>query len=221
MFWNWNQQFNMETLAFSHSQLAEQQQTRARRIGSQIAAPGYSRVKVRNPDGSSSVKRMYTAAYLQYEQSGRAWALYKVLYLLLLISGVASAVLAMLSDSALNQVALIGLLEIFSFLPLLYLVYTMFYQLLAPRRMKIRQHQMASKRLKTGALAYGLFLVLILAVMLGCLIVNADSYSAADGLCAAGMLLASVLIFLMLGLEARRSCAAVHSELPDNVELID
>ena len=102
------QQSCLEIFAKGHRQLVAEQRDRASRVSSKLSVPGYARVLVQNPDGSDSIQRIYTAPYLQYQQSDRAWKLYKALYPLLLIAGVILLILSMLSPSVLNSVPLLS-----------------------------------------------------------------------------------------------------------------
>ena len=215
-----NHQFYMENYAKSHQQVVAEHRDRTARINARLSAPGYSNVMVQNPDGSQSFYRAYTAYYLQYAQSDRGWVLYKVLYSMFLIVGAVLSVLVMLSPSALNMVPHIGALETLSLLPLLYLTYTMFYQISAPRRMEIRQHNLAFKRMRIAAFVYGLYLILPLAAMLVHVITNDFSLTLTDAFCIAGLLLDAILVFLMFGLEMKRRCISVQNILPDNMEII-
>lgn len=214
------QQSCLEIFAKGHRQLVAEQRDRASRVSSKLSVPGYARVLVQNPDGSDSIQRIYTAPYLQYQQSDRAWKLYKALYPLLLIAGVILLILSMLSPSVLNSVDHINALEVFPFFPLLYLIYTMFYQIFAPRRMEILSYKMASKRMRTAAFIYGLLLIAPLAAMAAYVITNEVSLSPADVFCMAGPLLNAVLAFLLFGLETKRRCIDIPNELPGNMEII-
>lgn len=219
--WLFSNQFYKENYVKSHQQVVTEYRDRTSRISAGLSAPGYSRVMVRNPDGSYSFDRTYTAYYLQYAQSDRGWVLYKVLYSMFLVVGAVLSVLAMMAHSALNMVPYIGALGTLSLLPLLYLVYTMFYQISAPRRMEIRQYNLAFKRMRIAALVYGLYLIVPLTAMLAYVITNDFSLSSTDVFCIAGLLLDAILIFLMFGLEIKRRCITVQNILPDNMEVID
>lgn len=215
-----NGQFYKENYVKSHQQVVTEYRDRTSRISAGLSAPGYSRVMVQNPDGSYSFRRAYTAHYLQYAQSDRGWVLYKVLYSLLFVVGAVLSVLAMMAHSALNMVPYIGALGTLSVLPLLYLAYTMFYQISAPRRMEIRQYNMAFKRMRIAALVYGLYLVVPLTAIFVYVITNDFVPSPTDVFCIAGLLLDAILIFLMFGLEINRRCIPVQNILPDNMEII-
>lgn len=216
-----NHQFYKENFAKSHQQVVTEYRDRTARINARLSSPGYSRVMVQNPDGSQSFCRAYTACYLQYAQSDRGWALYKVLYSMFLVVGAVLSVLVMLAPSALNVVPYIGALVTLSLLPLVYLGYTMFYQVFAPRRMEIRQYNMAYKRMRIAAFVYGLYLIVTLAVMLVYVITNDFLLTPTDVFCIAGLLLDAILIFSTFGLEINRRCISVPNILPDNMEVIE
>lgn len=214
-------QFYMDNFVKSNQQMEAECRDRVSRINARLSSPGYSRVMQLNPDGSYSFYRIYTADYLQYAQSDRKWVLYKVLYSLLLIAGAVLSVLIMLLPSGLNYVSYINALETLSLVPLLYLLYTMFYQISAPRRMEIRQYKLASKRMRVGALVYGLYLLIPLVAILAYVITNDCSLSSTDVFCIIGLLLDAVFTFLIFGLETKRHCISVQNILPDNVEIIE
>ena len=216
-----NHQFHLDNYVKSYQQMEAECRDRRMRINARLSSPGYSRVVVQEPDGRSSFCRIYTANYLQYEQSDRGWILYKILYPLFLVIGAVLSVLAMSLPSVLNLVPHIGALGTLSLLPLVYLLYTMFHQVIAPRRMEIRQHTLGSKRMKIGALVYGLYLTLLLALMLVYVVKNVVSLSSTDFLCIGGFLTDAVLVFLMLGLEIKRHCISVPNILPANTEIIE
>lgn len=216
-----NHQFYMESFVKSNQQMEAECRDRTSRISARLSSPGYSRVMRQNPDGSYSFYRTYTADYLQYAQSDRKWVLYKVLYSLLLVAGAVLSVLVMLSPSVLNYVPYIGALVTLSLLPLVYFLYTMLFQISAPRRMEIRQHKLASKRMRIGALVYGIYLIAPLAAMLAYAITNDFSLSSTDVFCIVGFLLDAIFIFLIFGLETKRHCISVQNILPDNVEIIE
>jgi len=216
-----NHQFYKENFVKSHQQVVTEYRDRTSRISARLSSPGYSRVMQQNPDGTCSFYRTYTANYLQYAQSDRKWVLYKVLYSLLLIAGAVLSVLVMLSPSILNHVPYIGALVTLSLIPLVYLLYTALFQVSAPRRMEIRQHKLASSRMRIAALIYGLYLIAPLAAMFAYVISNDFSLSPTDIFCIVGFLLDAIFIFLIFCLETKRHCISVQNALPDNVEIIE
>lgn len=213
--------FYKENFVKSHQQVVAEYHDRTSRINARLSSPGYARVMEVHPDGGKSFYRTYTADYLQYAQSDRGWVLYKVLYSLFLVVGAALSVFVMSRPCGLNYVPYIGALEVLSLIPLVYLLYTMFHQIFAPRRMEIHQHKLGAKCMKLGAFIYGLYLLVPLVTMLVYVITNDFSLSATDVFCIAGFLTDAVLIFLMLGLETKRHCISVPNILPNNVEIIE
>lgn len=210
-----------QKLNTSYEVTAMEQEDRFARRQARLHTPGYSTVKVRGPDGGESIRRMYTADYLQYAQSDRAWKGYKALYALCLMFGALLPVLSMCTRSVLNAVVYVNALELLSGLALLYFICTMLYQICAPRRMKLHQHKKAVQRVKAGAFAYGLCLALLTAAMLLFVITNAFPVAPSDIFCMAGPLLGAALSFLTFGLETKRRCATVPNNLPDNVIFLD
>ncbi len=210
-----------QKLNTSYEVLSMEQEDRFARRQARLHTPGYATVKVLNPDGSESIQRMYTADYLQYTQSDRAWKRYKVLYALCLIFGVLLPVLSMCTHSALNLVLYVNALELLSGLAMLYFICTMLYQIFTPRLMQIHQHKKASQRVKAGAFAYGLCLALLTAAMLFFVAANAFPIVIWDVLCIAGPLLGAVLSFLTFGMETKRGYTTVANNLPDNVKFLD
>lgn len=213
--------WDSQKLNTSYEVLAMEQEERFARRQARLHTPGYSTVKVLNPDGSESIRRMYTADYLQYTQSDRAWKRYKALYALCLMFGVLLPVLSMFIRSVLNVVLYVNALELLSALAMLYFICTMLYQIFTPRLMKIHQHKKATQRVKTSAFAYGLCLALLTAAMLFFVIANAFPIAAWDVLCIAGSLLGAVLSFLTFGMETKRGYTTVANNLPDNVKFLD
>lgn len=216
-----HQQIALENFAKSHQQLAEEQNEQAARFSARLSLPGYSRVMIQNPDGSCSIRSIYTEDYLQYTQSDRAWALYKALYLLLAVASVTASFLAMLAPSALNVVSYVGLLEGCCLLSLAYFLYALAWQVFSPRRMELRHHKAALKHFRRAAPLYTLCLTALSAVMVIHTLANGLSPAAPDIFCMAGTLLAALLVFLIFGLEAARKHTVVPNKLPDNMEIID
>lgn len=203
----------------TYSQMVTEQDALSSKLISQLAKPGYSQVRISNPDGSYCVKRVYTSDYLQYQQSDQAWLLYKAVYLAAFILSIAMSAFVMMLLFSMGHIA-VGVLEILAHLFLLYLLCMMLCQISAPRRMKLRQYERGGKELKSLSIVYGLILTAVFAVILYAFLAGGGPVSNAELFCIVGQALSAILIFLIFGLEKSRSFIYVKNELPDNMEII-
>ena len=181
---------------------------------------GYSERRVPGKGKMRRIERIYTADYLKYDETDQMWTGKKGYYLLIYMVAAALFLYGTSRPSALNTVKAIGVMEILGMLPLVYLGYTLLFQLTARRQMTLGSYAVASTHFKWAALGTACYSALVLAVMLvwNCL----SGFCWSDLAVMISLLCTALLLLLLFRLEHQRETVRVKNpaEVPrDAVEI--
>jgi len=178
---------------------------------------GFSERKVPGKSGKGYlIKRIYTADYYKYHETNFIWQLKKICYLLLLIGAVTALIMGGISSSDLNSIRFIGVTQVLAWIPIIYLVYNMIFQLLAHRMMTIGDYTVASLHLKSGALVSGIYTSVATTFLTVEKLLKYYDFRSEDLQAIIGELIGTILIFLIFFIENSRNVERVknHTEVP-------
>ena len=127
---------------------------------------GYAEQRVLREDGRGSrIERTYVADYYRYGETDTAWRYKKLGYIALTLLTAAASILADSRPAAVNHLSVVGILQLLSFVPLVYLVYKLVLQVSAPRQMTLGERDASAAGFQKAALLYGAALVATAVVM--------------------------------------------------------
>ena len=116
---------------------------------------GYAEQLVpRENGGGSRIERIYAADYYKYGETDAAWRWKKLSYPVLFVLMAAVSVLADSRPAAVNRIPAVGIAQILSYIPLIYLLYKLILQVSAPRRMTIGERDSSAAGFRKAALLY-------------------------------------------------------------------
>lgn len=180
---------------------------------------GYAEQRVPRKNGKGTrIERVYVADYCRYDETDAVWRWKKLLYAILFILAAGSVILAGSRPAAVNRIPAVGIAQILSFLPLIWLAYHLILQVTAPRRMTIGERDSVTSGFQKAALISG---AVLLAVAVGMTVEARIVFRALAGSdwSAIGLMLAgSVLALLLCFLERVRKLVKVPNETPAPAE---
>lgn len=184
---------------------------------------GYAEQRVPRENGRGTrIERIYVADYYQYEESEAVWRWKKLLYggVFLLMAG--SSVLADSRQTAVNHIPVVGVVQILSFVPIIYLLYRLILQVTAPRKMTIGEREAAADGLRTAALLCGCVLLAVAVLMPTEKWIVYHSLDGADLAVAGLKLLSAISAFALCRMEKGRRLTSVPNpaEAPANANEI-
>ena len=127
---------------------------------------GYAEQRVPRENGKGTrIERIYVASYYQYEETDTVWRWKKFSYIILFILTAAVSVLADTRPMAINRLPVVGIVQILSFIPLIYLLYKLILQVSAPRQMTIGERDSSATGFRKATLIYGATILVIVIAM--------------------------------------------------------
>ena len=150
-------------------------------------------------DGVNSCYAEEDSSVFRYRQEGRAWGMYKLLYLFLYLGSLGASLWATGRLAPLSS-PLLGLGSLLKLFPLLFLGYFLLWQLLARRDMSQRQYRRGSEQLRTAAMVLFVMRLLTFALLLVLLGPKASGLLLPCG----ALLLSALACLLLFGLEHSR-----------------
>lgn len=171
---------------------------------------GYAEQRVPRENGKGNrIERIYVADYYEYEETDAVWRWRKLSYIILFILTAAASVLADSRPVAINRLPVVGIVQILSFIPLIYLLYKLILQISAPRQMTIGERDASATGFRKASLIYGVaILVVAIAMMMEKWIVF-QSIELSDWALIGLKLFSSVLTFLLYFMEKARKLKKV------------
>jgi hypothetical protein len=99
---------------------------------------GYAEQRVANESGKGHhIERVYVEDYYRYAEDDKVWRLKKLLYVILVLAAAALILFADTRPAQVNLIRAVGLAQLLSLLPAVWLVYQLILHLTAPRRLTI------------------------------------------------------------------------------------
>lgn len=127
---------------------------------------GYAEQRVLKENGRGNrIERTYVADYYTYEEADGVWRWKKLGYILLFVLMAAVSVLADSRPAGVNHLSVVGIAQLLSFVPLIYLLYKLILQVSAPRRMTIGERDASAAGFRKAALLCGASLLAVAAAM--------------------------------------------------------
>lgn len=127
---------------------------------------GYAEQVVSKESGRGTrIERIYVADYYRYEETDMAWRLKKLAYIFLFVAAAATGIAADSRPLAMNSIPAIGIAQILSFIPLIYLLYELILQVSAPRQMTIGERDSTTTGFQKASLICGVYILAIAIVM--------------------------------------------------------
>ena len=127
---------------------------------------GYAEQLVPKENGrGSKVERIYVADYYKYEEIDAAWRWKKLSYSVLFVLTAAASALADSRPAAVNRIPAVGIAQILSYIPLIYLLYKLVLQVSAPRQMTIGERDSSAAGFRKAALVYAVVVLVVVIVM--------------------------------------------------------
>lgn len=126
---------------------------------------GYAERRVPRENGKGTrIERVYVANWFRYAETDAVWKGKKVLHSVLFLLTAAAAVFADTRPTTINRLPMIGIVQILSYLPMLYLLYRLILQASAPRNMTIGERDTA-KGFRTAALILAIVLAAVAVIL--------------------------------------------------------
>lgn len=176
---------------------------------------GYSEHKVPKKNGKGyRIERIYTADYYRYKEPDNIWRLKKIFYLLMLFGAVMSLIIGGTNSSALNSIQFIGIVQILTWIPMVYLGYTMISQIQARRMMTIGDYRAASDHLKVGALITLVCMIIVIASMILVKLTTLFQVNGNDLAAILGELIGITLVFTLYWAEKERKIEVIKNNTP-------
>lgn len=127
---------------------------------------GYAEQLVPRENGRGSrIERIYAADYYKYEETDAVWRWKKLNYSVLFVLTAAVSVLADSRPAAVNRIPAVGIAQILSYIPLIYLLYKLVLQVSAPRQMTIGERDSSAAGFRKAALIYAAVVLAVVIVM--------------------------------------------------------
>lgn len=176
---------------------------------------GYAEQRVPKENGKGyRIERVYTADYYEYEETDAAWRWMKLGYVILFLLAAAVSVFADSRPMAVNRLRAVGILQILSFLPMIYLFYKLILQISAPRRMTVGERDSSAAGFRKAALVYGVSLLAIAIVMPVDKWIVFQAVEPSDWALIGGKLFSGALVFLLYFTEKARKLKKVPNGTP-------
>lgn len=174
---------------------------------------GYAEQRIPKESGRGTrIERIYVADYYKYEETDAVWRLKKLAYIFLFAVAAAAGIAADSRPLALNSIPAVGIAQILSFIPLVYLLYELILQISAPRQMTIGERDSTTTGFQKASLIYGVYILTIAIAMPieKWIVFQAIAWSdwAVIGL----KLTSGILIFLLYFMERARKLERVPNE---------
>lgn len=116
---------------------------------------GYAEQLVPRENGRGSrIERIYAADYYKYEETDAVWRWKKLSYSVLFVLTAALSVLSDSRPAAVNRIPAVGIAQILSYIPLIYLLYKLILQVSAPRQMTIGERDSSAAGFRKASLIY-------------------------------------------------------------------
>lgn len=127
---------------------------------------GYAEQRVPKENGKGNrIERVYVADYYEYEETDTVWRWMKFSYIILFALMAAVSVLADSQPMAVNCLPAVGIVQILSFIPLIYLFYKLILQVFAPRQMTVGERDSSATGFRRAVLIYGATILAIAIAM--------------------------------------------------------
>lgn len=127
---------------------------------------GYAEQRVPRENGKGTrIERVYIADYYRYAETDAVWRGKKLLYAVLFLAAAGAVILAGSRPAAVNRIPAVGVAQILSFLPMIWLLYQLVLQVTAPRRMTVGERDSASGGFRKAAFVSGLYLMAVTVMM--------------------------------------------------------
>lgn len=184
---------------------------------------GYSERRVPKQNGKGyRIERIYTADYCKYQETDHLWKFKKVYYLLVLAGAIVSLIAGGTSYSRLNSMKVIGIAQMLEWIPVVYLTYSMIFQLQAPRLMTIGDYRASSAKLKWGALITTIYLFIVFLAMVFGTLFSGNTLERSDVTALFGELAGAGFSFLIFQMEHRREIEWIKNsvQVPDDANEI-
>lgn len=127
---------------------------------------GYAEQRTPGKNGNrTKIERIYVADYYRYAETDARWRLRKIMYVFLSALMFMCSVAADSQPAAINHLPAAGIVQVLSFIPIIYFLYRLILQVSAPRQMTIGQREASSDGFQNAALICTCVLLLAAVVM--------------------------------------------------------
>lgn len=176
---------------------------------------GYAEQLVPRENGRGSrIERTYVADYYKYEESDAAWRRKKLGYTVLFVLMAAVSVLADSRPASINRIPAVGIAQLLSYIPLIYLLYKLILQVSAPRRMTIGERDSSAAGFRKAALIYAAAVLAIAIAMPAETWVASQAAEPSDWAVIGLKFLSGALAFLLYFMEKARKLERVPNKTP-------
>ena len=174
---------------------------------------GYAEQRVPKESGTGTrIERIYVADYYKYEETDAVWRLKKLAYVFLFAAAAAAGIAADSRPLAMNSIPAVGIAQILSFIPLIYLLYELILQVSAPRQMTIGERDSTTTGFQKASLIFGIYILAIATAMPIEKWVISQAIEWSDWVVIGLKLTSGVLIFLLYFMERARKLERVLNE---------
>lgn len=176
---------------------------------------GFAEQRVPKENGKGSkIERVYVADYYKYEETDTAWRWKKPGYTALTVLTAAISLLADSHPAAINRIPAVGIGQLLSVIPLIYLFYKLILQVSAPRQMTIGERDSSAAGFRKASLIYAVtVLIIALAMPIGKWIAF-HSMEPSDWTVIGLKLLSGASAFLLYFMERTRKLTKIPNKMP-------
>jgi NADH:ubiquinone oxidoreductase subunit 6 (subunit J) len=175
---------------------------------------GYAERRVPKANGKGTrIERIYVENYYRYAETDTVWRWKKLVYSLCYFMAVAGIIAADTRAIDMNRIPAVGIIQILSYIPLIYLLYKLIIQVSAPRQMTIGERESASMGLQKTALFSGIYLLVITIASLLIKRLTLGNTESLDWAVSGVKLAGTLLILLLCILEKKRNILSVQNKV--------
>ena len=127
---------------------------------------GYAEQRIPKENGRGNrIERIYVADYYEYGETDTVWRWKKLGCIVLFVLMAAVSVFADSRPAAVNRIPAVGIAQILSYIPLIYLLYKLVLQVSAPRQMTIGERDSSAADFRKATMIYAAVVLAVAAAM--------------------------------------------------------